>query len=96
MENYKDEIPKHVIERCRMEFNDNAVYLFRKIEDQGGYAMLSILQNGNQDDTFYNPTEKIFVVKSGIIEGVFFCSPQIIKNGASKVKSIMRGSRIKQ
>lgn len=76
--------------------NDNAANLFRNRGDQGEYALLSLLPIENRDERFHYHTGKIFVLKSGIIKGCFFCSRESIKNGGSKVKSVIGGSYIKQ
>lgn len=52
MDNYEDKIPKTIIEKCRMVFNDNAVNIFRKTSDQCEYALLSLMQGENQDEKF--------------------------------------------
>lgn len=53
---------------------------FKNTRDQGGYVLLPLLQNENQDETFHNGSEKV-IVKSDIIDGGIFCSRKNIENG---------------
>lgn len=45
-DDYKDGIPKKVMEKCKLVFRDNAVGQFQKDDNHGRYALLSLLQNG--------------------------------------------------
>lgn len=60
---------ENINRKYKTAFNDNAASPFWKTGDQGGHAVLSLLQNGAQGETFHNHTGDIAVVQSEIMNG---------------------------
>lgn len=83
---------KKIVEKYCLFFNKNAVSLFREIGDQGRYALLCYCRTESKIKAF-TITRKMAFVQPEILDSCF--SRESVENGASKIKSIVRGGHIK-
>lgn len=96
MANHEDSIPKDVLQKCNSRYGTGTVNLFRKTGDQAGQALVSLLREGNVNGVKVRCSNRIVVVKSGVVDGGYYCSKDCIGEHSMKIEKILRCNRSKQ